>query len=102
MSVGCVGPLWSSSRSVSTFREVEISGNGSRENVSAGVSEAGAIVRTHVKLGDLNTTISVLDDHSIQVLACPSASRVNGVTRTGLDSTKNGNTASSWMEVDVI
>ena len=34
----CGAALWSSSRSVSTFREVEISGNGSRENVSAGVS----------------------------------------------------------------
>ena len=69
--------------------------------------EAGAMVRTHVKLRDLNTNVPVLDDRSIEVLAsglplhhgaqlavditlrsavtsfgaaCPSASRVNGVT----------------------
>ena len=65
------------------------------------------MVRTHVKLRDLNTTVPVLDDRSIEVLAsglpmhhgaqlavditlrsavtsfgaaCPSASRINGVT----------------------
>ena len=38
LPLGCVGPLWSSSHSVSTFRDVAISGNGSRENGSVGVS----------------------------------------------------------------
>ena len=60
------------------------------------------MVRTHVKLRDLNTNVPVLDDRSIEVLASGHPMHHGAQFAAGLDSTKNGNTTSSWMEVDVI
>ena len=84
--------------------------------------EAGGTVRTHVKLRDLNTSVPVVDDRSIEVLtsglpmhhgaqlavditlrsavtsfgaACPNASTVNGaVLERGRGWTKRTNTTS--------
>ena len=127
---GCVGQVRTSSRSMPPVGKVKSRATAPERTLARLCREADGTVRTHVKLRDLNTSVPVVDDRSMEVLvsglpmhhgaqlavditlrsavtsfgaACPNASTVNGAVleRARVGQREQIPRAVEWRQVPV-